>query len=62
MESSRGMEWIMFHGLPNFASSLPLRGGSNIKLGDHDTLEVSQPLICYILLCRKADMNRMVMK
>jgi hypothetical protein len=24
----RGMEWIMFHGLPNFALDLPQRDGS----------------------------------
>ena len=32
-----GRKWIMFDGLLDFASSPPQRGGSNTKLGDHDT-------------------------
>jgi hypothetical protein len=31
------MQWIMFHGVPDFASSPPQQSGSNTKPGDHDT-------------------------
>ena len=37
MKHLLGMKWIMFHGLPDFVSSPPQRGGPNTKLGDHDT-------------------------
>lgn len=39
----RGMWWIVFHGLPGFVPSLPPRGGSNTKWGNHDTLNSRNP-------------------
>ena len=35
----RGMQWILLHGLPDFAVNLFQRSRSNPKLGDHDTLK-----------------------
>lgn len=35
--------WIMVHGLSSFASNLRSRGGSNTKLGDHETLKSHNP-------------------
>jgi hypothetical protein len=36
---------LIFHSLPDFASSPPQRGGSKSKLGDHDTSKLHNPLI-----------------
>ena len=38
-----GMQWIMFHGLSDFASSPVQRSGSNTKEGDHDYLKSHDP-------------------
>lgn len=45
----------------DFESNPPESGGSNTDPGDHDTSK-SQPLICYNLCCRRANMSRKVMK
>ena len=37
------MQWIKFHGLPDFAQSLIQRGGTNTKLGDHNTSKSHNP-------------------
>ena len=34
-EVLHGIQWIMFHGLQDFASSPPQRVGSNTNPGDH---------------------------
>ena len=56
----------MCHGLPDFASRLPQRGGSNTKSRDHDTLEshnkISQSLIYINLLCEREHIHKMVMQ
>jgi hypothetical protein len=36
-----GMKWTMFHGPTKFASSPPDRDGSNTKLKDRDTLNLT---------------------
>ena len=38
-----GMQYIPFHDLPDFVSSLPQRGASNTNPGDHDTLKSQNP-------------------
>ena len=51
-----GMKCITLHVLPDFSSSLPQRENSI----DYDTSN-PQPLIRYNLLCRRVQMNRMVL-
>ena len=67
MKNIRGvlhaMQWInMSHGLQNFVSSQTQRGGSNTKLWDHGTSKSHKLMLDYNYLCRRAHMNRMVMK
>jgi hypothetical protein len=48
-----GMQWILIHGLPDFASSPPQRGGSNTILGDHDISTSHNPRCIITLLHKK---------
>jgi hypothetical protein len=55
------MQWIAFHGLPDFETGPPQRGGSNTRPGDHDTSLSHSPWTIITLLCRRAHVNRKVM-
>lgn len=53
------MKWLMFYGLPGFASRLPQRCESNTKPGDLVSPKSWGPFIQYNLKCGRAHMNRM---
>ena len=57
-EILHGVQWIVIHGLPNFASRPPQRDGSNTKPREHDPFTTSQPLNSYNLQCIRAHMGR----
>ena len=57
-----GMQQIKIHGLPDFPSSPPQRGGFNANLGDHDISTSHNPRCIITLLHKRAHMNRMVIK
>lgn len=57
MKNLHGMQWVIFHGLPDFASSPPWRGGPNTKLGDYKLQNLKT-----LNFIRSAYMSRMVMK
>ena len=61
-ESWHGVECIIFHGLLNFVSSQSQRGGWVLTRRPWHFKISSQPLINYNLLCRRARMNRMMLK
>ena len=55
-----GMQWIIFHGLPDSTSCPPQRGGSNTKLRDRDISKSHDVFLKLIVW--KGYLIRMVMK
>ena len=60
-EVLHGMPWIIFGSLPDFVQ-VHLKEVGLTQLRDRDTFKISQLLIYYNLLCRRAHMNMIVRK